>query len=98
MALDVLPEHLEIVKKIFREMIPDAHVVIFGSRALGTSRAQSDLDLAIQDKDLLSIDTFSRLRLAFAESALPYRVDLVDMTNVDEDFKKIIERDGSVIF
>jgi len=45
--LDIAPEHLEIVKTILSDFVPDYEVRAFGSRCDGTARQYSDLDLCI---------------------------------------------------
>ena len=51
---------------------------VFGSRALGTHRLTSDLDLAI-DGTALDERSAARVRLAFEEDYLPYSVDVVSL-------------------
>ena len=63
----------------------------FGSRVLGTAKKFSDLDIAIEAEDELSIGTLGDLRYAFAESNLPISVDLLDMRTVRKPFKQIVE-------
>lgn len=43
----ISPHHLEIVKAILRKHVPDREVYYFGSRATGTAKKFSDLDLAV---------------------------------------------------
>ena len=50
----------------------------FGPRATWNARKFSDLDLAIIGEQPTGLDLSSRLAEAFAESNLPYKVDLVD--------------------
>lgn len=46
--VDIRPDHLEIVQGILRKHLPeDVKVWVFGSRAHGTTRDSSDLDLAL---------------------------------------------------
>ncbi len=51
------------------------YVRVFGSRADGRARRGSDLDLLIGGE--MDLHTLLRLGVAFEESDLPYRVDLV---------------------
>ncbi|WP_394808475.1 hypothetical protein [Nitrosomonas sp.] len=46
---------------------------------------------------MMGLDLNSRLAEAFAESNLPYKVDLVDWATTSEAFKQIIERDKIVV-
>ena len=55
------------------------------------------LDLAINGGKPLGIDLAAQLAEVFAESDLPYKVDIVDWTTASEAFKKVIERDRVVV-
>ena len=58
------------------EAAPDATVILFGSRARGEGRPDSDLDLLVIEPDLKSRRTeFVRLREALGDIGVP--VDLV---------------------
>ena len=67
-------------------------VFVFGSRAGGTVKPWSDLDLSIEGPDPLSLSTLATLREGFDESSLPWKVDLVDRSAVSEEFGQIIDR------
>lgn len=82
---------ISFLKKITRNRIPDESykVFIFGSRATNTGRKYSDIDLGIMGPKPLSAYTYVSLDQDFLESDLPYRVDLVDFSNVSDKFKQI---------
>jgi type I restriction enzyme, S subunit len=90
-TLDLRPDHLTIVANILRTHVPDRTVWVFGSRALGTAKAASDLDLAIIGAEPLDHRIMGDLRDAFSESDLPFTVDIVDWATTSEGFRKIIE-------
>jgi predicted nucleotidyltransferase len=92
--IDIRPHDLDIVRSILDAGLPpDAKIWVFGSRATGTSKASSDLDLVIDAGRKLTPDEQSALRAGFEDSDLPYTVDVVDWATVSEAFRKIIERD-----
>jgi predicted nucleotidyltransferase len=91
--IDVTQEQLALVQKILHESVPGAKVWVFGSRAKGTTRRGSDLDLAVDNGAPLPTSITARLDEAFDEAPLPYRVDVVDMQSVSAAFKVIVERD-----
>lgn len=91
--LDMKPEHWAIVRGILQQHATGHEVWAFGSRAKGTAKPYSDLDLAIITTEPLSLAQGAALADAFADSELPWRVDLVDWACTDEAFRKIIERD-----
>lgn len=47
MMIDIQPQHLEMVEKIFRTYLSGYEVRAFGSRVKGTARPFSDLDLEV---------------------------------------------------
>ncbi len=68
-------------------------VWIFGSRARGDHRPESDIDLAVDAPDL-SAQAFSRLNAAIEDLGLIYRVDVVRLQDdLDPAFRENIERD-----
>ncbi len=88
-----LPEK-EIVVSILRRYVPDRYVVVFGSRVKRTAKPFSDLDIAILGEQPLSIATLAQLNEDFTESALQFKVDIVDWATTKESFRKIINSEG----
>lgn len=95
--LDLRPDHLALVRDIMRDHVPDRKVLAFGSRATWIAKDYSDLDLAILGDEPLSLDEKSALAEDFVESDLPFKVDIVDWTKINETFREIIRRDGVVV-
>lgn len=77
-APSMTPDQLRIVRDIVRSVVPQALVMIFGSRATGRARPYSDLDLLFVRPSALTWAERALLRDAFDGSLLPFRVDLVD--------------------
>lgn len=69
-AADSLAEARAIVRRIIGGL--RVRVFLFGSRALGTSRPASDIDLAILPEEPVPEDLLARLRDAFEESTIPW--------------------------
>lgn len=69
-------------------------VTVFGSRARGSARRASDLDLAIDAGRRLRLEEEAALAAAFEESDLPDAVDLVDLHAVSDRFAELVRRDG----
>ena len=91
--LHVDPRHLQAVQKILAEIIPDRTLWVFGSRAHGVNlKPYSDLDLAVMGDQPLELSTSVRLKDAFSESNLPFKVDIVQWCELDETFKDIIRK------
>jgi type I restriction enzyme S subunit len=91
------PEHFAIVRDILHRCVPDREVSAFGSRARGTAKPYSDLDLAIIGEAPLSLDVSAILAEALCESDLPYKVDIVGWATTDDSFRDIIRRDKVVV-
>lgn len=70
---------------------------IFGSRAKGTARKTSDLDLVLMTKKPLEFSILADLKEAFSESDLSFKVDIVDWSDISESFQKLIEKDKRVL-
>jgi len=94
--LDIAPEHLEIVKTILSDFVPDYEVRAFGSRCDGTARQYSDLDLCICGNEKLDWLLLANLKDALMESNLPFRVDLLDYHTAPEHFRETMDS-GEVI-
>ena len=72
----------------------DVDVYLFGSWANGTQRRTSDIDVAIDPHRPLPPGTLSMLRERFEESTIPYFVDVVDLSEVGEEFRARVHREG----
>jgi len=73
-------------------------VVLFGSRARGNFRPQSDIDLALFGKALTTAD-LAELQSRLEETPIPQRVDLVLASAVDSpELLHHIEKEGRIWF
>jgi predicted nucleotidyltransferase len=90
--IDLQPKHRELLCTILRQHVPDCTVWIFGSRARGSAKIMSDIDLALEGNGAIDQRRISNLREAFDESLLPMKVDIVDLYSIDAGFRNIIER------
>ncbi len=91
--IDITHEHLTIVQQILQQYVPGVPVWIFGSRIKGTAKSYSDLDLVIIDRQKMPLGIFYKIKDAFEESTLPYRVDVLDWHRISPDFRKVIQQD-----
>lgn len=91
-AIDLRPDHRKIVEDILHEHLPaGVKVWVFGSRAEWATKDSSDLDLALDGDGPLDTGTLIELELAFEDSLLPFRVDVVDLARVEDGFREIVE-------
>lgn len=95
--LDLTPDQLAEVRQILQLQIPERTVRVFGSRVNGTAKPFSDLDLVVMGDAPLEFRQLAALKDAFAESNLPFRVDIVDWATTSAEFRAIIEERFEVI-
>ena len=84
--MQLQPEHAQIVRKVFGAVLPGAQVWVFGSRATGKARPFSDLDLLVTQPPKLTWAQRADLSDAFEESALPFLVDVVPISELAPGF------------
>jgi type I restriction enzyme S subunit len=92
-SLDIGNHELQIVKKILARHVPDSTVWVFGSRATGRAKKFSDLDLCIKAHTTIGLDVTSAMAEDFAQSDLPWKVDIVDWWSISDAFRAIIQHD-----
>lgn len=89
MELDITPKQQDLLLELLRQYLPNIKIWAFGSRVKGTARTTSDLDL-------IAFTTSSRrvfdLQEALADSALPFKVDLLLWDELPEHFKENIRQ------
>ncbi len=90
----IAPSTLAKLSRLFDETPLLDGVLLFGSRARGDHRSESDIDLAIDAPRMSSAD-FADLQGRLERLGLIYRVDLVRLHDkLDQRFAAFIERDG----
>jgi len=94
-ALDA--RNWNIVQSILQSHLPHTEVWAFGSRARGTPKPYSDLDLALITDQALPLAKLAQLHDAFDASDLTIKVDVVDWASTSENFRSIIARDKVLI-
>ncbi|MGE4345051.1 MAG: nucleotidyltransferase family protein [Geoalkalibacter sp.] len=96
--LKVRPAEMEMVLKILRTYVPRLDVWAFGSRVHGENlKPFSDLDLAIMAENPLDPGRMAELKEAFTESALPFKVDVLDWSTTGERFRQVIKENYVVV-
>ncbi|CEN50755.1 MULTISPECIES: nucleotidyltransferase domain-containing protein [Capnocytophaga] len=84
-------------QNIFEKFENIEKVIIYGSRAKGNFRYNSDIDLSIIGE--ISYDDLLKIELLIDELLLPYKVDLSVFNNIDNsELKAHIERVGIVLY
>ena len=93
----VSAEELKTILAILERHVPERAVWVFGSRATGTAKKFSDLDLAIIGDQPLSLHTQATLSDDFDDSNLPFKVDIVDWATTSDTFKAIILKNKIIL-
>lgn len=81
--------HKVIIEKILSEY--PYHFYAYGSRVKGENRKLSDLDLCYQEN--VPSDIAEEIREKFAESNLPFMVELVNWKHMRPSFQQAIKKD-----
>ena len=97
-AYQVLPDSIKVlVQRIIHDINPE-EIILFGSRARGDHRVNSDFDLAIKAKKIPA-DAWARLQIDLQEEPITlYQVDLVDFSQMDDRYKSQITREGKALY
>ena len=95
-SVDISVEQRHTILSLLRRHLPDTTVWVYGSRAKWTARPQSDLDMVVLTP-LEQARQVSRLKEAFEQSSLPFRVDLFIWDEVPKSFQREIEAEHVVL-
>lgn len=89
--------YLELVRRLLADVVPDLEVWVFGSRVAGSSKPSSDLDLALVSESPVEVAKRAALSVAFEESDLPFRVDVVELQQLPPSMRESVLRAHEVI-
>lgn len=89
----ILPEEKEKILGIIDLLLPGVKVYLFGSRARGTHREGSDIDLAIDAGKPSDHYVVYEAKEMIEASSVPFRVDLVDLQVVSPEMMRSVRRD-----
>jgi predicted nucleotidyltransferase len=91
-----LSTNLALVCQIILEKLQNysVQIYLFGSQARGNARPTSDIDVAILPKEPLPMGLLAEVREALFDSVIPVQVDLVDLSQAEENFKQQILREA----
>jgi len=92
--INLTQDEQKTLQNVFKKFKNIKEVILFGSRALGTNKNSSDIDLAI--KGNVDIKTLSKLKYTLEEDTLlPYFFDIVIYDNIDnKNLKEHIDKFG----
>ena len=95
--IDLRSNHLEIVRNILKQHIPNHKVAAYGSPVRWTARKYSDLDLVVLNDEPLPSQDILAIKEDLSESDLPFKVDVVEWAKINESFRNIISSDVVVL-
>jgi predicted nucleotidyltransferase len=83
-------DYIAIAKKIVLKQLGTKQfkVFLFGSRAYGNARFNSDIDIGLWGSCRVPVKLKIAIEDALEESVVPFNVDIVDFSLVDDTFKK----------
>jgi type I restriction enzyme S subunit len=85
---------IEELIKIFEKNSKVDKAFVFGSRAKGNYRPDSDIDIAIKGNEI-TIDDILKMSVAFDDKGIKYKIDLIDYNTIKEPaLKEHIDRVG----
>lgn len=91
-----MSEIQQAVLKAIAYHFPQAKVILFGSRARGTHRPGSDVDIAIDLGAPIKLRDMARMRVTLENLPLPINIDIVDMHNIPQELHDIVMKEGIV--
>ncbi len=82
------------IKKIIFQFLDSKKdkAFIFGSRATGSGRKFSDIDIGVKSEKEIDILLLSDIEEAFEESNIPYTIDVVDFSQVSDRFNEVAKQ------
>ena len=91
-------KELDVIFSVFKKFPGIQEAILFGSRAMGTFKPGSDVDIALKGR--LTLQDVARVKaLLEEESPLPYLFDVVDYRTIETPaFKEHIDNHGKSIY
>ena len=96
-AIDLDPAERATIQRLLRQYVPDYEVRAFGSRVKWRARQYSDLDLVLLGDRRPSIVTLGDLCESFADSDLPFKVDVLVWDSLPDNMRREISRNFVVM-
>ncbi|MBU0683045.1 MAG: nucleotidyltransferase domain-containing protein [Candidatus Omnitrophota bacterium] len=90
-------EIVQAVVNILAEVLSPSRIILFGSRAKGNNEQHADFDFAV-DIPRPDISMERKIKDEVEKASGLYKVDIIYLDDVDEDFKNIVLGTGKVIY
>lgn len=89
--------YLSRIKDMLSQVLTGCKVYLFGSRATGRYREESDFDIGVLAPRDISRE-LSIAREMLEESDIPFTVDLVDLSAASPEFAEQVQREGILLW
>lgn len=83
--------------RVLQESLDPTRIILFGSRAKGTNDPHADFDFAV-DTEKPSISIQREITDQIEKISGLYKVDIVYIPSVDDEFRTIILKTGKTIY
>ena len=91
-------KHIEVINSIFSEYPQIEKALLYGSRAKGSYRNGSDIDLTLVG-DKLDLTTLFKIETKIDDELLPYKIDLSVLHKIENpDLVENIKRVGIIFY
>ncbi len=75
-------------------LIPEAKIILYGSRARGDFTQWSDIDIALNTGNRLPVEKVDEVASVLRETNIPYKIEVVDFHQVPDAIRTSIEQEG----
>jgi len=95
MKIDIESRYLGLVKDSIKSIVKNdkLKIYVFGSRSKGTSKQYSDLDIALDLGSIIDPKIMSKIIGELDETTIPYKVDVIDLNNIQDSYRNCIKND-----
>ena len=98
MRIGLSEETIQAINNVFKQCPKIKKVILYGSRAKGTHKPSSDIDLVIMT-DNMEFEEYLQLQVQLDELMLPYAIDLSIFKDIEhEDLIDHIQRVGIIFY
>ena len=96
----VYESSLELLENIVKDVFKgeEVTVVLFGSRAREDYLQTSDVDIGILSEEKVPKDKIALFRERIENSNIPYKVDIVDLSQASREFRDNVLREGLLLW
>jgi predicted nucleotidyltransferase len=84
----------DVIIRVLEALFPGVTIILFGSRARGTHRPTSDIDLALDTGEPLSFLQIAQAKNMMEALNVPEKIDIVDVRSVNPELQAIIKKEG----